>query len=164
MSDFAIAVFNTLINEGGFVDNPADPGGRTNFGITQRDLVLTMPGKDVATLTAADASQWYETTTQPQRYNNPLYWDIESQGVASKVFDLGVLFGVGTVVQFLQGILKLKVDGNFGPVSLAAVNGAEPFSLLTAIKTVLVQHALDIGAERPAERQFVTGWIRRINL
>jgi lysozyme family protein len=164
MADFTIAVMLTLRNEGGFADNPADPGGRTNFGITQRDLVLTMPGKDVATLTSTDASQWYQTTKKPQIYNNILYWSIEDQNIASKIFDLGVLFGVGEAVELMQGILKLTVDGDFGPLSLAAVNAADPASLMVAYKAIFVQRALDIGAQWPAERQFVAGWIRRINL
>ena len=163
MADFTIAVLLTLQHEGGFVDNPADPGGATNFGITQRDLNLTMPGKDVRTLTSAEAAQWYETTTQPQRYNNPLYWSIEDQSVASKIFDMGVLFGVGEAVHLIQGVLQLSIDGNFGPQTLAAVNGAEPLSLLSALKTVLAQHSFDIGSEHPAERQFIIGWIRRVN-
>ena len=163
MADIDIAIAITIRNEGGFVDNPNDPGGRTKYGITQRDLDITAPGTEVETITPAFAANWYKTTTHPQRYNNPLYGQIEDQVVANKIFDLGVLFGVGTAVQLMQGILKLVVDGNFGPQSLAAVNESDPHSLLVAYKTVFVQHAINIGAAKPSERLFVVGWIRRIN-
>jgi lysozyme family protein len=154
MADPNIAIALTLKNEGGFVNNPADPGGATNMGITQAD----MPGINIADLTVTQAETYYD-----QHYWKSLYSEIEDQFVANKLFDMGVLFGVGTAVQMLQGILKLTVDGVFGPQTLAAVNGADSFSLLVAYKTVLVQHAINIGAEHPEEREFVVGWMRRVN-
>jgi lysozyme family protein len=155
MANFITAVILTLQHEGGYTNNPSDPGGATNMGIEQRDL----PNTPIETLTQAQAIAYYS-----EHYWKPLYGEIEDQGVASKLFDLGVLFGVGTAVQMLQGVLKLTpIDGAFGPSTLAAVNEADPFTLLTAYKTVMVQHAMDIGSERPAERIFVVGWIRRIN-
>ena len=154
MANFNIAVALTLKNEGGYVDNLSDPGGATNMGVLQRDL----PNIPIQTLTAAQAMIFYEIN-----FWKPLYDEIEDQFVANKLFDLGVLFGIGTAVEYIQGVLKLTPDGLFGPATLAAVNEAEPFSLLTAYKTVLAQHAINIGSERPAERQFVVGWMRRIN-
>ena len=154
MADPNIAIALTLKNEGGFVNNPADPGGATNMGITQAD----MPGVNIADLTVTQAETYYD-----QHYWKSLYSEIEDQFVANKLFDLGVLFGVGTAVQMMQGVLKLTPDGVFGPATLAAVNEAEPLSLLTAYKTVMVQHAIDIGGAHPQERQFVVGWLRRIN-
>ncbi len=136
------------------MDNPADPGGATNMGITQAD----MTGINIAELTVTQAETYYD-----EHYWKSLYSEIEDQFVANKLFDMGVLFGVGTAVQMLQGILKLTVDGVFGPQTLAAVNGADSFSLLVAYKTVLVQHAINIGAEHPEEREFVVGWMRRVN-
>lgn len=154
MANFNIAVALTLKNEGGYVDNLSDPGKATNMGITQEDL----PDQNIQELTQAQAITYYSAN-----YWKSLYSEIEDQFVANKLFDLGVLFGVGTAVQMMQGVLKLTPDGIFGPASLAAVNEAEPLSLLTAYKTVMAQHAIDIGGEHPAERQFVVGWLRRIN-
>lgn len=154
MADPNIAINLTIANEGGFVNNPSDPGGATKYGITQLD----MPGVNIADITTTQAATYYD-----EHYWKSLYSEIESQVVANKLFDLGVLFGIGTAVQMMQGILKLTVDGAFGPQTLAAVNAADPFSLLTAYKTVMVQHAIDIGGAHPAERQFVVGWLRRIN-
>ena len=55
MADFNQAVVLTLKHEGGFVDNPADPGGATNMGITQRDL----PGVDIRNLSTPLAMNYY---------------------------------------------------------------------------------------------------------
>lgn len=174
MSEFSAAIPVTIQHEGGFVDNPADPGGATKYGITQKDLDATIalyPGfpTNVADLTVEQASHWYETTTKPERFNNPLYWQITDQAVATKVFDLGVLFGVGEAVKILQIVLQHAYpelgapDEIFGQHTLECVNKTDPASLLTAYKTAFVAYALRIAANRPTERIFVAGWGRRIN-
>lgn len=174
MSDFKLAIPVTLVHEGGFIDNPADPGGATKYGITQKDLDATAalyPGfpTNVADLTTDQAARWYETTTKPERFNNPLYWQINDQAVATKIFDLGVLFGVGEAVKILQIVLEQAYpelgapDEVFGPKTLEYVNKTDPVSLLSAYKTAFVAYALRIAANRPSERIFVAGWGRRIN-
>jgi lysozyme family protein len=153
MANFSIAVALTLQHEGGYVDNPADPGGATNMGITQYD----MPGQDIKTLNVAQATAYYL-----EHYWKPFYSQISNQAIASKLFDLGVLFGVGTAVKVLQGVLSLVQDGNFGPVSLSAVNAAGS-GLLSGYKNALSQHAVNVVASNPREAMFLAGWQRRIN-
>jgi lysozyme family protein len=154
MADFKTAVLITLKNEGGYVDNPLDPGGATNMGVEQRDL----PDIDIKSLTQDQAIAFYQ-----ERYWKPLYSQIEDQGVANKLFDMGVLFGIGTAVMNIQTALDIMADGIFGPETLQSTNGADPASLLSAFKTLLVTRALYIGQTKPSERVFVAGWIRRIN-
>lgn len=158
-------------HEGGYQSNPNDranwSGGEigtgeligTNYGITPAD----MPGINIKNLTPDVATKWYLTTTKPQRFNNPLYCQILDQQVCDKIFDMGVLFGVETAVTVVQALLEQNVDGGFGPMTLRAVNEADPKSLLEAIKTTFVTHALGIGAAHLQDREFVAGWIRRIN-
>lgn len=173
MSDFQKAIPITLVHEGGFNDDPADPGGATNHGITQKDLDATRAAypdfpANVRDLTSDQAAHWYETTTEPERFNNPLYWQIEDQMLASKVFDLGVLFGVKEAVEILQHVLApaypdVTPDGQFGPKTLAAVNQSDAASLLTAYQTAFVAYALQIAVHHPNEKKFVAGWGHRIN-
>lgn len=174
MSEFNKAIPVTLAHEGGFVNDPADPGGATNHGITQKDLDETRSSypdfpTNVKDLTAEQAAHWYETTTKPERFNNPLYWQINDQDVATKVFDLGVLFGVGKAVKILQIVLGNAYpefgapDEVFGPKTLEYVNKTDPISLLNVYKTAFVAYALRIAANRPSERKFVAGWGHRIN-
>jgi len=172
MSDFSIAVAITLspTHEGGFQDNPNDKGNWTGGQIGQGELKGTnmgisareFPTLDIKNLTVAQASAIYQT-----KYWNALYAQIEEQVIANKLFDLGVLFGVETSVHTMQTVLAphfgLVADGNFGPSTLAAVNGAEPHSLLLAYKTAMVAKAIAYGGENPAEREDVPDWIRRIN-
>jgi lysozyme family protein len=154
MSDFKIAVQKTLVNEGGYTNDPVDPGGATNFGITQAD----MPGVDMQTITQEQAIDYYK-----QHYVKALYAQINSQDVADKLFDMGVLFGVGTAVRILQLSVEITVDGAFGPNTLAAVNQADVTSLLQTYKANLVTHAFNIATANPPLRKFVAGWGKRIN-
>lgn len=155
MADPNVAIIKTLHNEGGYVNNPADRGGPTNMGITQAD----MPDIPIDTLNIAQAEAYYL-----EHYWKQLYSQIQNQDVANKLFDMGFLFGVGTVTIFLQTCLKVEpTDGVFGPDTLQATNEADPASLLVAFKSVLMTHATDIGAKNPTQRQFVKGWWNRIN-
>ena len=56
MADFNTAVALVLKHEGGLVDNPQDPGGLTNFGISKR----AYPSLDIANLTVEDAKAIYQ--------------------------------------------------------------------------------------------------------
>jgi lysozyme family protein len=173
MADPRIALAITLDanHEGGYQDEHNDRANwssgqigvgtlvGTKYGITAVD----MPGVDIKNLTLEAAENWYLTTTKPQHFNNPLYAQIESQVVHNKLFDMGVLFGVGTAVAVLQLTLGLKQDCVFGPVTLAAVNATSPDSLLDKYKTNMVTHAFNVAAKNPEERGNLPGWSRRIN-
>lgn len=152
------AIQKTLVHEGGYTCNEADPGGATNFGIIQAD----MPGTDMRTITQEQAIEYYR-----QHYVKPLYAQIEDQLVGEKLFDMGVLFGVGTAVEILQKALAaffpISIDGGFGAETLSAVNQSDGPSLLNAYKTLLVSHALGVANAHPPSRVFVAGWGRRIN-
>lgn len=154
MADPKISIAKTLINEGGYVDNPNDSGGPTKYGITQRDL----PGEDIENLTPERATAYYL-----ENYWKAFYSQINDQNVADKLFDLGVLFGIGTAVKLLQTVLNLTADGVFGMVSVAAVNQSDSTSLLSSYKTAFVSHAIGIANAQPKDRVFLTGWINRIN-
>ena len=154
MSSFEIAVAITLQHEGGYVNDPADPGGATNMGITQRDL----PDTPIQNLTVAQAVAYYSNT-----YWKGLYSSLTSQQLANKLFDWGVLFGVGTAVKVLQGVLGIKQDGLFGPASLAAVNATDGVMLLEEYKNSMLIHASRVVAANPTLTKFLAGWVRRIN-
>jgi lysozyme family protein len=154
MADSKVAINLTLQHEGGYVDNPNDSGGATKYGITQKD----MPDVNIADITSEQATAYYV-----EHYWKALYSEIESQDIANKLFDMGVLFGVGTAVRLLQTGLSLVVDGAFGPATLAAINEADPYSALQAYKTTLVSHTIGIANSQPKDRVFLAGWIKRVN-
>lgn len=157
MADFKTAVQKTLVHEGGYVNNPHDAGGPTKYGITQADL----PGVSIKDITSDDATAYYQ-----EHYWKILYAQITSQGLAEKLFDMGVLFGVGTAVKMLQismtNEIGLVSDGLFGANTLAAVNQST-VDLLPGYKSTLIQHVINIVNHKPDQGIFVNGWIARIN-
>jgi len=173
MADPKIAIAITLQHEGGFQDDVDDPGNwtggvkgsgelkGTKFGISAHEF----PDLDIKNLTEDQAIQAYIHGRLPQvpPYWHPLYSQIVNQVEANKIFDLGFLFGPGTVIKYAQGLLKLAEDGVFGPHTLAALNDADVYTFLSAFKAVLVSHAIGIANARPAERKDLAGWITRIN-
>jgi lysozyme family protein len=152
--DTNLAIQKTLIHEGGYVDNPNDSGGATNMGIEQRDL----PDVPIKDLTVEQAVAYYQ-----EHYVKPFYAQIGDQLVGEKLFDLVVLFGIGTAVKIFQLTLGVTDDDVFGPGTLQATNSAEPTSLLAAYKTSMVTHAINIANANPKDRVFLVGWIKRIN-
>ena len=163
MADFGIAVALTLKNEGGYVDDPNDAGGATNMGITQDDLDREYgPGTyPIRSLTVAQAEAYYQCAFLAQLST----MSIESQLVASKLFDLGVLFGTGEAVILLQQCLdhfNVVVDGNFGPHTLAAVNEDSELPLLAEYKQKVFAHIQVIVLAHPEDARFETGWENRV--
>lgn len=152
MSDPRISVVLTIQNEGGYTDNPADPGGATKYGVEQRDI----PGTPIQTLTVEQATEYYL-----QAYVKPLYSQIEVQSLLNKLIDMGVLFGIGEAVQALQRVLGVTVDGDFGPGTLAATNAAG-LLVLEPFKQAMIQRAEAVIALNPREEIFLKGWTRRI--
>lgn len=154
MAQFEPAIEITLQHEGGFVDNPADKGKATKYGITQAD----MPDKDIAEISISDAESWY----QKNRWQSWME-SITSQDVANKIFDMAILLGTDTAVRLLQRAIGLIQDGKFGPLTLAAVNNMYPALLLAKYKSALLNHFMWIVQQDPTQKVFLEGWETRIN-
>ena len=151
MADFLEAVQHVLANEGGYVNNPADPGGETNFGISKRSY----PALDIRDLTREQAIEIYRSD----------YWQfsgLQSQRVATKVFDLAVNMGPIPAVRLLQlslGAIQagpVVADGQLGPRTISAANAADEGRLMDELKAraCLYHSKLD-------RSDFLLGWLRR---
>lgn len=93
MGDFQQSVAFVLLEEGGYVSNPDDPGGATNFGISQRSY----PQIDIANLTREQATQIYY-----RDYWLPSGADSLAQPLALVVFDTAVNLGVSRALALLD--------------------------------------------------------------
>lgn len=168
MSDFETAIKITLVHEGGFQKNPNDHANWSSGEIGVGELIgtkygitaLDMPGVDIENITVEQAVEYYR-----EHYWKPLYSQIDSQMVANKLFDLGVLFGVGVTVAIMQETLSdfhVHVDGVFGDETLGAINQSDETSLLKAFEGNMTTHAFNLVNEKPVLAQFLRGWCRRI--
>jgi len=166
-STFDLALAYTLPNEGGYSNNPADPGGATNFGIIQRTLErwnalhpeLAFPA-DVKELRKDQAGAIYR--------DEYWRWDgIKAPVVAIKLFDIGVNGGLVTAVKLLQKAVNtmvnppLEVDGGLGPKTLDAANRQDPLALLDVVCQAQADYYNAIVARNPSQAVFLKGWLRR---
>jgi lysozyme family protein len=147
-----------LQSEGGYVDNPRDPGGPTNLGITLVTLsswlgrTATVP--EVQALTPATVGPIYQV-----RYYNPSAARSCPSGVDLVVFDEAVNQGVSRAIQSLQTCLNVTVDGIVGTGTLAALNAADPTALINAISANRLAHYQAL----PTFGVFGHGWTDRLN-
>ena len=103
-SNLAACLAFVLAQEGGYVDNPNDPGGATNLGITQATLAHWRGHKvtpnDVKALQPAEAGNIYEAD-----YWRPAWCDKLPGGIDLAVFDTAVNMGPGTAVAMLKHVV-----------------------------------------------------------
>jgi len=108
---FDRAIGFTLRQEGGYVHDPTDPGGETNWGISQR----AYPDLDIKNLSRTDAIAIYR-----RDYWDTIRADELPPATAVALFDWHVHSGANAV-RALQAIVGAGVDGVLGPMTLAAV-------------------------------------------
>jgi lysozyme family protein len=112
-----------LKHEGGYVDHPKDPGGRTNLGVTQRvwEEWIGHPAteKDMRELTPAIVAPMYE-----MRYWRTSYCEKLPRGLDLLVFSMAVNAGSGRSVKLLQDAIGVVADGVIGPNTMAKINEA----------------------------------------
>ena len=153
MANFDSAVKKTLVNEGGYINDLNDRGGETKYGISKRSY----PSVDIKNLTTDDAKAIYKRD----------YWDklkadnIESQLVASELFDTAVNMGVRTASKLIQGCLGTHPDGIIGNVTLQQINDTDEELLLLRFKLAKVARYAYLAKKRPANRKYLLGWINR---
>ena len=170
-------VINEIIRvEGGYVDDPDDSGGETNFGITigvARKYGYYGPMKD---LSRDLAFQIYA-----DKYWNPLNLDaIEelSPSIAKELADTGVNMGIGRAADFLQQSLNalnnggslypdIAEDMDIGPATMGALKaylkkrGTDGELVLHRMLNCL-QGAfyVSLSRRRQKDEKFVYGWFK----
>jgi lysozyme family protein len=159
---FKEAVEHVLKNEGGYVDDPLDNGGATNFGISIRFLKRVQSNVTIDTiknLTVDDAKLLYKTYF----WNNNNYERIADKNLVIKLFDISVNVGSSRAKRLLQesvravNNIELVQDGVLGPKSLYCINNVNAEALLSAFKMNCASYYKSLNQPR-----FLTGWLNRV--
>lgn len=151
MSAFDDAFVALMGNEGGYVNNPADPGGETMWGITARVARANGYGGDMRNLPQAVAKQIAKKV-----YWDPYYCDQFDPRVAFQVFDAA--YNGGHPASWLQTAVNVQPDGRIGPVTIAAVNAADPLRIVMRFLAYRLQYMSVLGIWPT----FSHGWANRI--
>jgi lysozyme family protein len=162
---FEDALQFVLHEEGGFVNNPDDPGGATNHGITQATYDRHranrgVPSAPVSTITAAEVSEIYRA----QYWNACRCADIEplDARLALIVFETAVNSGVGQASKILQRLLQVTPDGQIGLQTIAALGGRDLKGLVEDYLWARLALDAGIARRRPKSRQFLLAWVSRV--
>lgn len=145
---FDLAFEVVIGHEGGYVNDPDDPGQATKFGISQR----AFPAEDIIGLTLERAKEIYMA-----KYWNTAKCDLLPQAVARVHFDTAVNQGVGTAAKILQKAAGVVVDGAIGPKTLEAAGR------ITATRYTVfrLSNYMKIIGKRPKSAKYARGWAKR---
>ena len=166
MTNFEQSFAYLFKDEGGFVNNPSDPGGATKYGITR--LVLSrarsapVSDNDVKALTISEAKAIYK-----KYYWDPMSLDdIKDGRVACCIFNIDVVVGYGAAAKTAQRVCRMqdpefKVDGIFGGGTILAINEIKPEKFITAFAKLAGMEFRVIADKNPKEKVFLAGWENR---
>lgn len=140
--------FDRLIgHEGGYVNDPKDPGGETNWGISKRSY----PHLNIKALTREDARAIYLRD----------FWNAVGDGVHPavkfQVFDFAVNSGIGTAIRKLQAAVGAADDGQWGAVSDARARAMGTNDVLFRF----IAERLDFWRKLSGWPRFGAGWVAR---
>ena len=148
-------------SEGGNDDDPADSGGRTSRGITQREYdaycrMAGLPQGDVWKAIDPVIDDIYQRS-----YLMP-YGPIMPLGVDYMLFDDSVLSGPVTAIKTMQRALGVGADGHIGLLTSEALSKADPVKLIDAIATARLRRYEAIIEGAPKDMKFRKGWDNRV--
>jgi len=156
-TNFELCLSHLLQHEGGYVNHPQDPGGRTNLGVTQavwEDWIDRSVSEDeMKALTPAKVAPLYQE----------LYWDrIKADSLASGldycVFDAAVNSGVSRAAKWLQTTVAAVPDGAIGEQTLKQVLLTNPQMLIDKYSS----NRLAFLQRLATWPTFGKGWERRV--
>jgi len=168
MANFDLFLPRLLSLEGGYVNDPDDPGGETNKGITMTTFAAC--SRELLGLEPTSASLKTLTNAQAGIIYRNLYWNkisadqFPSQDLAEMVCDFYINAGAKATL-LLQQILsamgqRVVQDGIFGPICLEALAKLPSDEVYRRYKQGRKDYYLGLGHEYP---EFLAGWLNRVN-
>ena len=162
---FGRVLTHVLAMEGGWSNDPADPGGATNFGITIGDYAryrgVTLSDTNRSALEANLRSINRDTVRAiyRDRYWVPARCPDLPAAPAVMHFDAAVNHGIGRAARMLQEAARTTIDGEIGPATLTAVRAADEIALIERYADVrrMAYRRLPIFA------RFGRGWLARVD-
>lgn len=136
-------------HEGGYVNNPRDPGGETKYGISKRSY----PDEDIAGLTRERAMALYW-----RDYWLAAHCDALPDALRFHVFDMAVNSGVDAAITTLQCAVGATPDGVVGPRTMRALHTAPIAQTVARFNG----YRLQMLASLTTWPTFGRGWARRV--
>lgn len=139
-----------MLAEGGYCNHPADKGGPTKWGVSQR----AYPNLDIKNLTLDDAKEIYR-----RDYWNKCGADKLPEGVAVMAADLAYNSGVSRSIKLMQRTCGLPESGKLDSVTLAKIKSSDIPDYMAKFKTVRMNFLKSLSNWNV----FGRGWTNRVN-
>jgi lysozyme family protein len=156
--NFAAALAHVLLSEGGYVNNPKDPGGMTNLGCTkavwEEFVGHPVSETDMRELTPADVAPLYK-----RKYWDKVAGDDLPAGLDYCVFDAAINSGPGRAAKWLQEVAGVNADGSIGPATLKAIDAFSPLEIIAQYNDKRLQFLESL----PTFATFGKGWSNRVS-
>lgn len=143
--------------EGGYVDNKNDPGGKTNFGVSEN----TYPNEDIKNLTRERA----ELLLYRDFYKRFRIYNISDDRLAGIVLSMAINHDL-PAIQRLHTILGIKPGTIIGPATMKALENKTEEEILEIIKKYkdeTKKFFLQKIKEKPKKQEFQNGWMNRVD-
>jgi lysozyme family protein len=186
MADFDKAFKITLGNEGGYSDDPKDPGGETIFGLARKEnpdwdgWPLVDNFKKDAVNFPKNALKDSAIMSRVKLFYKKKYWDVHlldtvnMQEIGNELFDTGINLGEGKAASFLILALDLlnrggkdyadvPEDGKIDASDIAVLNAHKrPQNVLKALNGLQFMHYYTITKSKPVFEEYFNGWLNRV--
>lgn len=159
LSEFERALSFVLRAEGGYVDNPLDRGGQTNFGVTaavydQWRISKGLPKRSVRDIEESEVAAIYRANYWQASRSDALPWPVSLMH-----FDSAVNHGVSRAAALLQAAAGVTVDGKVGPKTIAA---AQAPKVPIEYQWTRLDFYARIIRGNPSQAAFGPGWVSRV--
>lgn len=144
----------------GVVRDLGDGGGRTRFGITERDN----PEISASFFTCDSAAALEEAKAiYRKKYWEPLCGEsLPTDELAATLLSFAVNDGRHQAVRELQQVVRVPVDCVMGASTIAAINASgRPESVAQSLRARQEVHYRWAAEQNPDDRRFLDGWLKR---
>jgi lysozyme family protein len=172
MANFTSAFNATMKAEGGYVNDPQDPGGETYKGIARKFnskwdgwISIDMAKREKSFPANLDANDGLQEKIKSFYEIN--YWDkirgddITDQNIAESIFDFAVNAGTITSSKLAQITVDEEPDGTIGPVTLQKLNAMDARTFLALFSLHKIARYINICEKRTESKKFFYGWVKR---
>jgi lysozyme family protein len=156
-SNFPASLKLVLQSEGGNDDDPADHGGRTSRGITQREYNAWCIEKGLPLQDVWMAPQEHIDAIYHDEYWVPSFCDTMPIGLDYLFFNNAVLEGLHEATILLQRSLGVVEDGRIGSVTRQAIATTNSTAAIMKFSTVEADFYKSLNQPR-----FIKGWLKRV--
>lgn len=184
MADFSISYRITEKNEGGYANNSADRGGETYKGVARNywniPEIWNHVDKTKADILAQSGKISVRELNSRLAKNIPLqqnivrfykyhFWDkynlsdVNDQKVANRLYDMIVNGGDGVVKYVIRPMLGVKAGTTLSKLDIRVINTIDSAVAIERLKDKMAQYYKNIAAKNPSQRQFLTGWLARLD-